>query len=274
MDQYEPHRWRNGIFDILIQMYNLNEFKKVALDATQKASERIMYYFQNLPKIETKIDKTPVTKADREAEEIIISTIKKTFPSHGFLGEEFGKDKEDAEFTWIIDPIDGTKNFIHGLSFFGTILSLRYQGNIILGISNMPAIGELLYASEEEKTTLNGKPTHVSQIQRLEDSFVNFNPSKFENEKYLSIVKAVDKRVINMRGFGDTYGYHLVATGRSEVFFEIGPKAWDISAFQIIMKQAGGKYSNFEGNEYTLGETSLATNGLLHEEMLHIIKTS
>ena len=77
-----------------------------------------------------------------------------------------------------------------------------------------------------------------------------------------------------MRGFGDTYGYHLVATGRADVFFEIGPKAWDISAFQIIIKQAGGKYSDFEGNEYGLGGTSLATNGLLHEEMLKIIKTA
>ena len=255
-------------------MDNLHQFKKVALDAIQKSSNRIMHYFQNLPKIETKIDKTPVTKADREAEEIIISTIKKAFPSHGFLGEEFGKDKEDAEFIWIIDPIDGTKNFIHGLSFFGTILSLKYQGKIILGISNIPAIGELLYASVEEKTTLNGKPTHVSQIQKLEDSFVNFNPSKFDTPRFLNIVKAVDKRVTNMRGFGDTCGYHFVATGRSEVFFEMGPKAWDISAFQIIIKQAGGTYSNFEGDEYALGETSLATNGLLHEEMLKIIKNS
>src|SRR3989338_3853377 len=135
--------------------------------------------------------------------EIIISTIKKAFPLHGFLGEEFGKDKEDAEFTWIIDPIDGTKNFIHGLSFFGTVLSLKYQGKVILGISNMPALGELLYASKDEKTTLNGKSTHVSQIQKLEDSFVNFNPSKFDTPRFLNIVKTVDRRVTNMRGFGD-----------------------------------------------------------------------
>lgn len=138
----------------------------------------------------------------------------------------------------------------------------------------MPAISELLYASEFEETTLNNKSVHVSKIPILEDSFVNFNPSKFNNPKIVNIVKALDQRVLGMRGFGDTYGYHLVATGRADVFLEFGPKAWDISAFQIIIKQAGGKYSDFEGNEYALGGTSLATNGLLHEEVLLIIKNS
>ncbi len=114
----------------------------------------------------------------------------------------------------------------------------------------------------------------MSQIQELKNSFVNFSPNGFDNPKLVNIVKAVDKRVLNMRGFGDTYSYHLVATGRSDVFFEMSPKAWDISAFQIIIKQAGGKYSNFEGDELVLGGTSLATNGLLHPEMLQIIKTS
>jgi len=255
-------------------MNDLDEFKNVALDAVSKAEAIILDYFHNVPKIETKIDRTPVTKADKEAEEIIINTIRKTFPSHGFMGEEFGNDNEDAEFTWIIDPIDGTKNFIHGLMFFGTVLGLKHHGKIILGISNMPAVGELLFASEVENTTLNGKEVHVSKIPELESSFVNFNPSRFDNPKIVNIVKAVDERVLNMRGFGDTYGYHLVASGRADVFFEFGPKAWDISAFQIIIKKAGGKYSDFEGNELALGGTSLATNGLLHEEMLKIIRAS
>lgn len=255
-------------------MLNITEFKNVAFDAILKAEERILYYFHNLPKIENKIDKTPVTKADREAEEIIISTIKKAFPSHGFMGEEYGNDNENAEFIWIIDPIDGTKNFIHGLNFFGTVLGLKYQGKIILGISNMPAVSELLYASESEITTLNNKAVHVSKISNLKNAFVNFNPTHFDKPKFINIVKAIDKKVLNMRGFGDTYGYHLVATGRADVMFEMGPKAWDISAYQIIIKQAGGKYSNFDGNEYALGDTTLATNGLVHEEILSIIKAS
>ena len=253
---------------------NLDEYKKVALLAAEKSSERIMHYFTNLPKIETKIDRTPFTKADKEAEEIIVSTIKKTFPTHGFIGEELGSDKDDAEFTWIIDPIDGTKAFIHGINFFGTVIGLKHQGKIILGVSNMPAIGELLYASETENTMHNGKPVRVSQISSLEESFLNLSPSTMDNLKVLIIAKAVEKKVINARGYADTLGYHLVATGRSEVFFEINIKPWDISAFQIIIKQAGGKYSDFNGNEYGLGPTSLATNGLLHPEMLRIIKVS
>ena len=255
-------------------MNDLTEFKKVALEAIWKAEKRILYYFKNQPKVETKADSTPVTKADREAEEIIVTTIRKTFPSHGFMGEEFGEDKKNAEFIWIIDPIDGTKNFIHGLGFFGTVLGLKHQGKIILGVSNMPAIDELLFASSIEKATLNNKPIHVSQIKKLEKAFVNFAPNHFDNPKFTSIVKAVDRQALNMRGFADTYGYHLITTGRSDVFFEIGMKAWDISAYQIIIKQAGGKYSNFKGDEYALGETSLATNGLLHPQMLQLIRTA
>lgn len=253
-------------------MVDLGEFKKVAIDAVKKAEERILYYFHNLPQIEKKVDPTPVTKADREAEEIIVDTINKAFPDHGFLGEEFGSNNDKAEYVWIIDPIDGTKSFIHGLDFFGTVLGLKHQGRIILGISNMPAIGELIFASENENSTLNNKEVHVSKIESLENSFVNFNPNNFDDPRFVNIVKSVDKKVLNIRGFGDTYGYHLVATGRADVMFEMGPKAWDISAYQIIIKQAGGKYSDFDGNEFALGPTSLATNSFLHSEMLKIFK--
>ena len=255
-------------------MHDIAEYKKVAIEAVKKAEERILYYFHNLPKIEIKIDKTPVTRADKEAEEIIVSTIRKAFPQHGFMGEELGMDNENAEFVWIIDPIDGTKNFIHGLNFFGTVLGLKYQEKIILGISNMPAINEFLFASVSEPTMLNNIPVHVSRITNLSNAFVTCNPSGLDDEHMVNLMKAVDKCVLNMRGFGDTYGYHLVATGRAEVMFEKTTNAWDISAFQIIIKQAGGTYSDFAGNENALGGTSLATNGLLHEEMLRIIQSS
>src|SRR5579859_4625823 len=150
-------------------MSDLQTFKKTGIEAVRKAEERILYYFHNLPKIEKKTDMTPVTKADKEAEEIIVDTIKKKFPDHGFLGEELGSYNDKAEFQWIIDPIDGTKNFIHGLDFFGTVLGLKYQEKIIMGISNMPILGEFLFASEEEATTLNDKSVTVSSITTLSE---------------------------------------------------------------------------------------------------------
>lgn len=252
-------------------MIDLGKFKRVAIDAVKKAEERIIHYFHNLPKIDKKVDMTPVTKADKEAEEIIVDTIRKSFPNHGFLGEEFGADNETAEFVWIIDPIDGTKNFIHGLDFFGTVLGLKYQGKIILGVSNMPALKELLFASEEEQALLNGKSVHVSQINSLTEAFVTMGSlNKLENKSFLKAVLTLGNKTLNMRGFGDVLSYHLVATGRAEVMFESGAKPWDISAFQIIIKQAGGKYSDFDGDEFALGPTSLATNGFLHNEMLKI----
>lgn len=255
-------------------MDNLSEFKKVGIEAVKKAEERILYYFNNLPKIERKVDMSPVTKADKEAEEIIIETIKKAFPRHGFMGEEFGSDNDNAEFVWIIDPIDGTKNFIHGLDFFGTVLGLRYQGKIIMGISTMPTLGELLFASEGEQTTLNGKKITVSTITSLSDAFVNFVGLALIQEKsYIDAVIAIERKVLSMRGYGDVHGYHLVATGKTEVMFEPAVKPWDISAFQIIIKQAGGKFSDIYGNEAALGPTVLATNGLLHNEMLELLKS-
>lgn len=252
-------------------MANLKDFKKVAIDAVKKAEKRILYYFHNLPPIEKKVDMTPVTKADKEAEEMIIDTIKKSFPTHGFLGEEFGSERKEAEFVWNIDPIDGTKNFIHKLDFFGTVLGLKHQGKIILGISNMPALNELLFASNEEETTLNGRKTHVSKVDSLSEAYVTMGTLR-NNEAYLKAVTLVGEKALSLRGYGDCYGYHLVATGRADCMFEFGAKIWDISAYQIIIKQVGGKYSDFSGNEFALGPASLATNGYLHSEMLEIFK--
>lgn len=256
-------------------MIKFSEYKKAAIEAVKKAEDRIIYYYHNLPAIEKKIDMTPVTKADKEAEEIIIDTIKKYFPNHGFLGEEFGAENNEAEFIWIIDPIDGTKNFIHKIDFFGTVLGLKYQGKIILGVSNMPALKETLFASIEEETSLNGKKVHVSNIESLEEAYVTIGGlNNLKNESYFKAVTKIEERTLNMRGYGDVHGYHLVATGRADVMFEPKTKPWDVSAYQIIIKQAGGKYSDFSGNEFALGPTSLATNGLLHKELVRIFKES
>ena len=254
-------------------MTDLAEFKKVAIEAVKKAEERIMYYYRNLPPIEKKVDMTPVTRADKEAEGIVVDTIRKAFPDHGFFGEELGMDNENAEFVWIIDPIDGTKNFIHGIPFFGTVLGLKHAGKIVLGISNMPALDELLTASEEESTLLNGNEVRVSRISSLQDAFIVVSGfHRLEDDDYRRALLTVRNKTINMRGYGDVHGYHLVATGRADVMFEVGPKPWDVSAFQIIIKQAGGRYSDFSGNPHALGPTSLATNGLLHGEMLRIFR--
>lgn len=254
-------------------MYDLTLYTKTAIEAVKAAEERILYYFHNLPPIEKKADMTPVTKADKEAEEIIITTIKKQFPNHGFLGEEFGKENESSEFQWIIDPIDGTKNFIHGLDFYGTVLGLKHQGKIILGVSNMPSLGELLVASEDEQTTLNGKKVSVSKVDAINEAYVTVGGfAGLKNTSYLAALIEIENKTLNMRGYGDVHGYHLVATGRADVMFEPYTKPWDISAYQIIIKQAGGTYSDFYGNESALGPTSLATNGKLHNTMLALLK--
>ncbi len=247
----------------------MDEFKKVAIEAVKKAEERIVFYFHNQPDIQKKADLTPVTLADKEAEQIIFDTIKYKFPNHGFIGEESGDYNKDAEFVWILDPIDGTKSFVHRLPFFGTVLGLKKGEDVILGVSNMPIVKETLFASNEEETTLNGKPTRVSQINSLEDAFVNVG--SIGKEKFANVLARLRKEVQAFKGYADLYGYHLVATGRAEAMLEADVKPWDISAFEIIIKQAGGKYSNLSG-EKTLGPDSLASNGLLHEPILNLLK--
>lgn len=255
--------------------HDFQTFQRVSHQAIEESAKIILNYYHHLPPIETKPDNTPVTLADREAEEIIINTIKKTFPDHGFMGEELGDNSNGSDFTWIIDPIDGTKNFIHGINFFGTLIALKYQQEIILGITHLPALSETLFATSDSPTTLNGQLVKVSSVKDIGNSYINFSPSQLKDERGLKIFhNLLTKQVHALRGFGDCYGYHLVATGKTDVFFELNTKAWDVAAYKLIIRQAGGQHTDIYGDRDILGGTSLATNGLLHPEMLNLIKSS
>jgi myo-inositol-1(or 4)-monophosphatase len=229
-----------------------------------------MHYFRSDLAVEKKQDESPVTIADRECEKTIVETIKKSFPQHGFLGEEFGKQEVKSDFTWIIDPIDGTRNYARGRPNFGISIGLSKSSKIVVGVMFLPALGEIYTAAAGKGAFLNGKRIAVSKTNSLHDSMIYFDIVKSfikEKENYLRAYSLLSKaaKVLSDSGL-DMLGN--VACGRADAY--IGPKlsAWDIAAAKLIIEEAGGKLTDFAGNDSIYSENCVASNGLLHKEIL------
>jgi histidinol-phosphatase len=240
----------------------------VALEAVKNAEVVIMRHFERDVAVETKADNTPVTIADKQAEEVIKRTIHKAFPDHTFYGEE--GDKVDLNnhhgYTWIIDPIDGTKSYIRGQPLFGTELALLKDGELIVGVSNAPALKELMYAAKGEGSYVNGKPVQVSKVDSLEEAYLsNGRLQYFEQIKLIPPLLAISRKVKWARGMGDFWIYHLVAQGKVDIMIEASVKFWDIAAVKVIVEEAGGTFTQIDGQPITyLSTNCLATNGVLH----------
>mgnify|MGYP002402724671 CR=1 FL=1 len=228
-----------------------------------------MRYFRRDLRIETKPDNTPVTQADREAEALIRDFVSRRFPDHRFLGEEFGGSSPEMGYVWVIDPIDGTKNFIRGLPFFATQLALLHDGQVIVGVSYAPALDELMAAAHGLGATLNGRSVHVSGVARIEDAFLlHGGLDVFDQEGRLPALVALARRATSIRGHGDFYGYHLVAQGRVDAMLEASIHSWDVAACKLIVEEAGGCFTGLDGVEQGLPPDSIASNGVLHRDLV------
>ncbi len=248
-----------------------SDFLTVAIDAAKKAEEIITSYYTDKDiKVELKADETPVTRADTEAEKSIRETIKQAFPDHGFLGEEYGTEEGSSPYMWIIDPIDATKNYIRKIPIFGTQIALMKGDELILGVSNAPLLHELLYAEKGKGAFLNDKPIKVSNVENTTDAMICHGGLKWFSEKGLlpgicELINATSRS----RGFGDFYMYHLVASGRADAVIEAAISVWDIAAITVIVREAGGKVTDIQGQAITKDTASLvATNGILHNTIL------
>ena len=252
-----------------------SQFLEVALAAAKNAEEIITaYYAGDAMKVELKDDETPVTLADRGAEKVIRETIKAAFPDHGFLGEEYGIEKGDSPYVWIIDPIDATKNYIRKIPIFGTQIALMKDDDLILGVSNAPLLNELLYAETGEGAFLNGEPIAVSSVTHPEEAMICHGGLKWFIEKgtFPGVYNLIND-VGRSRGFGDFYMYHLVASARADVVVEAAISIWDIAAITVIVQEAGGKVTDIQGRPITKDTASLvATNGVLHDTVLDYFK--
>jgi histidinol-phosphatase len=250
-------------------------YLETALQAVKKAEEIILRYYSSIVNATRKPDRTPVTLADIEAEQVIIETIKTRFPNHSIFGEELGKDIKQSEYTWIIDPIDGTKNFLRHIPLFATQIALLKEGELVLGVSNAPALHELMYAEKGKGAFLNEQKVHVSSINRLADAYMSFtNIKSFQKNNMLSELVALTNSTYTSRSFNDFWGFHLLAQGKIDYYVDIGIKFWDIAALTLIIQEAGGIVTDITGNLIAPSSNSIvATNGLLHDAILpHFLK--
>lgn len=249
----------------------ISDLLSVAIEAAKNAEEIILsYYNANTIKVELKPDETPVTRADKEAEKAIRETIKKAFPNHGFLGEEYGLEEGDSPYTWIIDPIDATKNYIRKIPIFGTQIALMHDDELILGVSNAPLLNELLYAEKGKGAFLNGEMIEVSNVSQHSEAMMCHGGLKWFVEKdYFDGLYNLINETARSRGFGDFYSYHLVASGRVDAVIEAAISIWDIAAITAIVREAGGTVTDIQGKEVTRDTASLvASNSLLHNTIL------
>jgi histidinol-phosphatase len=253
-----------------------SHFLNVAMAAVDKAEQICLKHYRKLPKVETKSDNTPVTIADRDSEAAMIDIIRRQFPDHGFLGEETGDNSARKEFVWIIDPIDGTKNFIHQIPLWGNLLALMHDGRVVLGISNVPLMGERVWAEKDRGAYLNGRRIHVSSTRIISGATLSYAKSiKLPHDRRDRAIFRLMHAVNRQRAFGDLWPYHLLASGRIDIVVEIGIRAYDVAPFVCILPEAGGMTSDLSGKPFTPDiREFLATNGGLHRHALQCFATS
>lgn len=249
----------------------MGSFLDVALLAVKEAEKIVMGYYRGDLQVETKADASPVTLADKEAEAKIREVILGAFPDHVVYGEEGAKRVgTDDQYTWVVDPIDGTKSFIRQHGLFGTLLALFHQGEIILGVSNMPAIGELMYAEKGSGAFLNGRQVRVSDVADLSQAYMSYGSVKYFTQigRQQDLVDLAEQ-VKWARGIGDCWSYHLLAQGKIDVVAEGMTKIWDVAALKVIVEEAGGKMTRLDGGEVDFSlPNDVASNGYLHERVV------
>jgi histidinol-phosphatase len=249
-----------------------------ALVCADAADALALEHFRRDLVIETKPDRSFVTQADQVIERTIRGLIADAYPDHGLVGEEYGTEDGAGTVRWYIDPIDGTHNFMRGVPVFGTLLAVEEDGEIVVGVMSAPALGERWYARRGAGAWAIGalgpgagvpRRIGVSRVAALADAQVFYaSPIDIEASGEAPGFGALIRAVWRDRGFGDFWGYALVAEGAAEATMEIGPKSWDLAAPSIIVEEAGGRMTDIHGRRSVHNGSGLATNGLLHDEIV------
>ena len=247
-------------------------FLRAAVEAAMAAQPGIMALYESGVAVDFKADDSPVTAADIAAEETIVATLKERFPDHGFYGEELGQSNLDADYLWLIDPIDGTKSFVRGCPFFSTQIALMHKGELILGVSNTPAYGELAYAERGAGAWINGKPIQVNPAPSLSRAVLstgNVGSLAAEPKKW-STLGALMQQVHRHRGYGDFVHYHLLASGGIDLVVESDVNILDVAALSVIVQEAGGCMTELDGSALNLETRTVlaASNDVLHSTVL------
>lgn len=253
-------------------MKELNGLLDFAVELGRGAGDITLQYYRNQPETSTKDDGSYVTIADRQAEKYLRRQIAERFPEDGVLGEEEGKSSGRSGRRWIIDPIDGTFAFVHGVPFYGVLIALEIEGEMSLGVVNIPALGELVSAAKGVGCFLNGERARVSETAKLEDALLlSTDFAACTRYGFGPAAERLQARAKTSRTWGDCYGYVLLATGRADVMLDPVMNLWDCAPLLPIMEEAGGTFTDWRGVRTASGGNSIATNLLLFYEVMSVI---
>jgi histidinol-phosphatase len=236
------------------------------------AGDEANRFFRQGIAVEIKGDGSPVTAADRAAETVAREWIRSRFPDDGILGEEFGFEKPEAPRRWVLDPIDGTKSFIRGVPLWGTLVAVVEGERVLAGAVYAPPTRELVAAATGEGAWFNGERTFVSKTASLEEATLLTTDDRFplrpaRQERWERLAHAA--KIV--RTWGDCYGYLLLATGRADIMVDDLMNPWDAAAVQIVVEEAGGRFTDFRGRATSFGGDSIATNALLDTAVRDIL---
>lgn len=249
-------------------MTPVKELLAAATEIARIGGNHTLKYFKKDFEVISKADDSPVTIADRETEQIIREEILKRYPDHGIIGEEYGKTNEDSRIQWVLDPIDGTKSFIHGVPFYTTLIGIMIDNEPQVGIVYAPALDEMCAAAIGHGCTFNGEPCHVRETETLaESTFLVTEIRRFRDcgmEDQFQHLMSMTKL---HRTWGDAYGHMMVAIGRADLMFDPVLNIWDAAALLPMLKEAGGVFSDTEGNETIHTGNGFSTNKKLYPQV-------
>jgi len=258
----------------LTGLTSLRALLDFAMDVAWQAGQLTLAHFQTDVNVEWKRDNSPVTAADREAEQLMRRQIEKRFPDHAVIGEEFGEATRDSKYRWIIDPIDGTRSFVRGVPLYGVLIGLEIGGDTVLGAVYFPALHEMVAAARGEGCRWNGRLVHVSNTASLDQALLLYTDAlDFIKRGYAQIWERLQVSTHTQRSWGDCYGHCLVATGRAEVMLDPVLSVWDAAPLLPILQEAGGTFTDWSGTATIHGANGVSTNGLVLEAILQILRS-
>jgi histidinol-phosphatase len=253
---------------------SLRKYLDFATETAYLAGRLTLGYFQTGVRPDFKADDTPVTIADRRAEELVRHRIEKRYPRHAIVGEEYGtKEASGASHRWFVDPIDGTKSFVRGVPLYAVLIGLEIEESIQVGVAYFPALDEMITAASGEGCWWNGRRAHVSDVPTLKQALVTSSDvASFAKYGRSEAWERIKQATYYRAGWGDAYGHLLVATGRAELMLDPIMNAWDCAPFPPILREAGGYFGDWQGNPTIYGNEALATTQVLLPEVLTLTR--
>ncbi len=253
---------------------NLRSYLDFAIETAWQAGQLTLGYFQTDLRPQFKADESPVTVADKQAEELIRRRIETQYPTHAIIGEEFGESADqDKSHRWFIDPIDGTRSFVRGVPLYGVLIGLEIEGRMEVGVAHFPALNEMVAAASGEGCWWNGRRARVSTVTQLKDGLVcHYDAAAFAKHNRGEAWSRFQQVAGYRAGWCDCYAYLLVATGRAELALDPIMNPWDCAPFPPILREAGGYFGDWQGNETIFGNEAIGTTQALLPEVLAVIR--